>query len=331
VLWDVADLNVIFDSLAEFVKLFIQHLSLVGVFEFVERIVEVVGFFSVTESFEGIFVVLCPVRLLKFLELLLDIIGLILNDLDTFVVDMDAIFSLLDVCLKGFEEFVNLFLEFFTLWRVCKLIIKFFKMLSLFSLAQFLESLANVVNWLALLNFRPGVLNIVPFLLDGSSTLLVDLNLEQFSVVLPVLWDIRDLDVLLERSVKFLELLLQHVPLLRLSEIVDGVSEFLSLWGLESFLPGGVISLSPFGMLQILVHVCDVIGLIFDDLDSFVVDVDAIWSLLDVLLESLTEFLPLFHEFLTLWGFEELLVKSFNCFNLISVSPFPKASLNMLN
>jgi len=293
--------------------------------------VEVVGFWGLTECFEGVMVVLCPVSLLKFLELLLDIIGLILNDLDTFVVDMDAIVSLLDVCLKGFEEFLNLILEFLTLFRLSEIFVKSFKLLSLFSLAQFIESFANVVNWLAVLNMIPGELNIVPFLLDGSSTLLVDLNLEQFSVVLPVLWDIRDLDVLLERSVKFLELFLQHVPLLRLSEIVDGMSELLSLFGLESFLPGDVIFLSPMGMLQFLVHVSDVLGLIFDDLDTFVVDVDAIWSLLDVLLESLTEFLPLFHELLTLWGFEELLVKLLNCLNLISVSPLLKASLNTLD
>jgi hypothetical protein len=65
------------------------------------------------------------------------------------------------------------------------------------------------------------------------------------------------------------------------------MSELLSLFGLESFLPGDVIFLSPMGVLQFLVHVTDVLGLIFDDLDTFVVDVDAIWSLLDVLLESL--------------------------------------------
>merc|ERR1719375_538901 len=100
-------------------------------------------------------------------------------------------------------------------------------------MAQLLESIANGLNWLAVLNFIPGVLNIVPFLLDGSSTSFVDLNLEQISLVLPVLWDIRDLDVLMDRSVKFLELLLQHVPLLRLSEIVKGMSKILSLFGLE--------------------------------------------------------------------------------------------------
>lgn len=55
--------------------------------------------------------------LLEFLELFLDVISLILDFLPGFVVDVDTIWSLLDVLLKLTEEFVDLFLEFLTLFR----------------------------------------------------------------------------------------------------------------------------------------------------------------------------------------------------------------------
>jgi len=57
------------------------------------------------------------VGLLEFLELFLDVISLILDFLPGFVVDVDTIWSLLDVLLKLTEEFVDLFLEFLTLFR----------------------------------------------------------------------------------------------------------------------------------------------------------------------------------------------------------------------
>jgi hypothetical protein len=177
-------------------------LSLLGVFEFVERFVEVVGFWGLTECFEGIMVVLCPVSLLKFLELLLDIIGLILNDLDTFVVDMDAIVSLLDVCLKGFEEFVNLILEFLTLFRLSEIFVKSSECLSFISFSQLFKRDFNLLDWLSVLNFLHGILDIFKLILNSLSSCSNDLNLKHFHLIFPIFWDIRQLKNSIKRNVK---------------------------------------------------------------------------------------------------------------------------------
>jgi hypothetical protein len=82
---------------------------------------------------EGFIVVLGPVGLLEFLELGFDIISLILDVIEGFVVDVDTIWSLLDVMSECLEEFTDLVIEFLTLWGSSELLIELFKMSSLFS------------------------------------------------------------------------------------------------------------------------------------------------------------------------------------------------------
>jgi hypothetical protein len=120
------------------------------------------------------------------------------------------------VHLELIEEFFDLRLKLLALWRSLELLIENMKFMGLLSLSQFFEGLSNSLNWSRVLNLLPGFLNIVELGLDGIGTSFVDLNLEEVSVVLPVLWNIRDLDVLLESSIELLELLLKHVPLLGL-------------------------------------------------------------------------------------------------------------------
>lgn len=129
---------------------------------------------------------------------------------------MDAIWSLLNVHLELIEEFFDLRLKLLALWRSLELLIENMKIMGLLGLSQFFEGHSNSLNWSRVLNLLPGFLNIVELGLDGIGTSFVDLNLEEVSVVLPVLWNIRDLDVLLESSIELLELLLKHVPLLGL-------------------------------------------------------------------------------------------------------------------
>lgn len=129
---------------------------------------------------------------------------------------MDAIWGLLNVHLELIEEFFDLRLKLLALWRSLEFLIENMKFMGLLSLSQFFEGLSNSLNWSRVLNLLPGFLNIVELGLDGIGTSFVDLNLEEVSVVLPVLWNIRDLDVLLESSIELLELLLKHVPLLGL-------------------------------------------------------------------------------------------------------------------
>lgn len=129
---------------------------------------------------------------------------------------MDAIWGLLNVHLELIEEFFDLRLKLLALWRSLELLIENMKIMGLLGLSQFFEGHSNSLNWSRVLNLLPGFLNIVELGLDGIGTSFVDLNLEEVSVVLPVLWNIRDLDVLLESSIELLELLLKHVPLLGL-------------------------------------------------------------------------------------------------------------------
>jgi len=129
---------------------------------------------------------------------------------------VDAIWSLLNVHLELIEEFFDLRLKLLALWRSLELLIENMKIMGLLGLSQFFEGHSNSLNWSRVLNLLPGFLNIVELGLDGIGTSFVDLNLEEVSVVLPVLWNIRDLDVLLESSIELLELLLKHVPLLGL-------------------------------------------------------------------------------------------------------------------
>lgn len=82
---------------------------------------------------EGIIVVLGPVGLLEFLELGFDIISLILDVIEGFVVDVDTIWSLLDVMSECLEEFTDLVIEFLTLWGSSELLIELFNISSLFS------------------------------------------------------------------------------------------------------------------------------------------------------------------------------------------------------
>ena len=82
---------------------------------------------------EGLFVVMGPVGLFELLELGFDIISLILDVFEGFVVDVDTVWSLLDVMAECLEEFTDLVIEFLTLWGSSELSIELFKMSSLSS------------------------------------------------------------------------------------------------------------------------------------------------------------------------------------------------------
>ena len=79
--------------------------------------------------------------------------------------------------------------------------------------------------------------------------------------------------------------------------------------GSGGLMPGGIIGLLPLGTVEHLVLVFDIVHLVLDDLHTSVVDVETSLGLLDVLLESKSEVLPLSHELLTLWGGKEFLVE----------------------
>jgi len=83
---------------------------------------------------------------------------------------------------------------------------------------------------------------------------------------------------------------------------------------------GIIVVLGPVGLFEFLELGFDIISLIFDVFEGFVLDVDTIWSLLDVMSECLEEFTDLVIEFLTLWGSSELLIELFNISSLFSAT-----------
>ena len=125
----------------------------------------------------------------------------------------------------------------------------------------------------------------------------------------------------LEGSVELLKFLLELGPLLRLGEFLGSSLDGLGLWGGGSLLPGGVVSLIPLGSSELLVLVLDIMGLIFDDLHTIVINVDSILGLLDVLLKSMSEVRPLHHELLTLLGGKEFLIESLDGLDLVGFTP----------
>ena len=292
---------------------------------------EVGGLSGVLELVELLIVKTWPLGLLEVLQLLVDVLELTLDVVHIVIVDVDAIWSLLDVLLEGAEEFVDLLLEVLTILRGHEFLFEFLEILILLGHTQFLRGILDSSDWFRVLNLIPGHLDVVELLLDGILTLSIDLNLEEVSVVLPVLWDIGDLDVFLESGIKILELSLKSGPLWRLLELVDGASESLSLWSLESSLMSLVVFHTPLGLANCLVGFTEVVSLLLDGLDTGVIDVDAVWSLLDVLLESLTEFLPVFHQLLTFWRLEELLVEFLESLDLFSLSPSLESVSNSLD
>jgi len=82
-----------------------------------------------------------------------------------------------------------------------------------------------------------------------------------------------------------------------------------------------IVCLFPFGSLEVLVLISNIIELISDAWDGLVVNVDSGIVFIDVFLKSLTEVFPLFNESLSFWRCQEFLVESFNGFHLFSLTP----------
>ena len=136
ILWHIRHLNVFVESLIKIFELFSHHFSLFGVLELMQALAKILGLFGLTKSLECIVIILSPVRFFKFLELSVDVIGFILDDFNSLVVNVDTVFSLLDMLIKSTKEFINFLCKCFTLWRLLKLFVKLLKLLSLFGFSQ---------------------------------------------------------------------------------------------------------------------------------------------------------------------------------------------------
>jgi len=125
------------------------------------------------------------------------------------------------------------------------------------------------------LDLLGSVSHIVEFLLDGSLSSLVDLDLEKVSVVLPLLWDIRDLDVFLDGMLELFHFLLEHFTLNRLLEVFGFSMDILGLFVVEGSFPATLVGLSPFGLEESLISVSNIIDLFGKSIHLLIWEVDA--------------------------------------------------------
>merc|ERR1719454_2483040 len=106
--------------------------------------------------------------------------------------------------------------------------------------------------------------------------------------------------------------------------LLEGLESSLnrsSLLVLEGGLPSSLVSFLPFGGLEVLKLISNIIKLIGDLIHGGVGDVDTGLILIDVSLASLTEVLPLSNESLSSLGSEELLVELLEVSNLSGLTP----------
>ena len=136
-----------------------------------------------------------------------------------------------------------------------------------------------------------------------------------------MLWDIGNLNVVVERFSEFLHLLLEGSTL---SGFLEGLGSSLKGLGLsvgDSSTPSLLVFLGPVGVLEVLVLVGNIIELILEVLEGSVINMEAAVVVVDGTIEALEDILPLSNEFLSLWGSNELLVEGLEVLNLSRLSP----------
>lgn len=152
---------------------------------------------------------------------------------------------------------------------------------------------------------------------------------EEIHVLLPLWWDIGDLDVVLDG----------------IDEVLDGLDNCVALWGvleaIESSFDGfgllvgesstiGFFELGlPWGLSKLLVLVLDVIQFIGNGLDVIVVDLEALIVVVDSLVECSEDIFPLLSHSLTSWSTKELLLQLTSSLNFWRMSPSLKRRLDV--
>ena len=326
-LWHVGHVDVLLDGFTQIFEILVHLVALFGLLELLSELVDTCSLVSLAEVVEGLGVVLSPVRLLELLELLFDIVGFSFDDLDGFVVDVDAVVGLSDVLVESLEEIIHFFIELLALWTGGEVLIELVKGLSLLGLGKLIERVSEVLNWLGILDLVPGLLDIGELFFDFLDAIVFNLDLESVCQV-HAFWNIGDLDVFLQRCIKFLELSLKSVPLSRLTEFIDTLSKFFSLWSCSSLLESGIKLCLPLGVLDRFQLLTNIFTLLLNLLKSIVVNMDASLGLMDVGLQSFSKFLPFFQKLLTLRGSQESSIKLLEFLNLWGVSPLLEVFLD---
>jgi len=147
----------------------------------------------------------------------------------------------------------------------------------------------------------------------------------------PLLWDIGNVDVVVDGLTEVVERLSKLVSLWGVLELLESTVEGMGLLVFESIMESIIEVGVPVGVLKVLVVLLDIINSILESVHLGVVDMNTSWGLLDGFVESLSELLPLFHEGLTFGGSLELLIKGLKLLDLIRSSPIHGVFTNVLD
>jgi hypothetical protein len=268
---------------------------------------------------------------LQILVFITELISCILNDLDTGVIDVDTIWSLLNVLLKSFTELFPLSHELLSFWGLEELLVEFLNGLNLFSLSPVFKSVSDLLNCFGVRDFLGGHFDIIEFRLDGLGTSLADLDLEKVSLVLPVLWDVRDMDLILDGMLELLHLFLEHLSLWRMLECLGFFLDKTSLFVFEGSFPSSLVGLGPLGLEESLISVRDIIDLSREFIHLMIWEMDTLVGFLEVVFEDFADIGPLLDHLLSKWRFHELLVEYLEIVDLLGVCPLLESVLELVH
>lgn len=188
-----------------------------------------------------------------------------------------------------------------------------------------------------MLDLLEGGFDIVGFLLNFVLSGLGDGDLELFDeffvigITVAVFFDIRNLKVLLDGSLKLQNFLLEHSSLLGFLEGLGSSDDGTELLGLEGCFPGGIESLFPatFTGVKFLVFIFNIFELVFEVVHVLVVEVVSILGLLDVFLKDFTDIFPFLDELFALLRVPESLVEFVEVHHLLGLEPSLEGGLEI--
>jgi len=150
--WDIGNVHVLVDGLAEVLERVLKLISLFGFLECLESFVESLHLGVAESSLESTMELFGPVGLIKVLVVLLDVINSILESVELGVVDMDTSWGLLDGLVEGLSELSPLLHEGLTFSGMLELTVKCLKVVDLIRSSPLHGSVSNVLDDWRVLN-----------------------------------------------------------------------------------------------------------------------------------------------------------------------------------
>jgi len=162
--WEIGDLHVLFEAVLDVFQLFLEGFSFLGVFEGNESSVERLSLL-VVEDLLHLHVILClPWGFFEGFHLSNDIIDLVIDLLEILVVNVHALFVVVDALVELLEDVGDFGLHFLALWGGEEFLVESLEVLHLLGVGPSLGGGFGVSDWLGFVDVVPDFLDISPFL-----------------------------------------------------------------------------------------------------------------------------------------------------------------------